>query len=197
MLALSKEKRNQIIAVVLGTLAVVAGLWLGVIQTRKQGLEEAKVRLTAAQNRLSNARTYVLKSELIENELESVLEKLQVVEKDMASGDLYAWSLLLMDKARAGHDIDVQQGTRPDRRAITLIPQFPYEAAFFSVQCVGYYHDFGKFLADFENRFPYFHVQNLTLSAGGESGTEAITGRSNKEKLLIKMDVLALIKPTP
>ena len=77
------------------------------------------------------------------------------------------------------------------RGDVGLLAQFPYDAALFSVRGSAYFHDFGKFLADFENEFPYFRVQNISLTAGSEGavGTE--------EKLFFKMDVVALIKPNP
>ena len=81
-----------------------------------------------------------------------------------------------------------------------MLPQFPYEAAIFSVRGTAYYHQFGKFLADFENRFPYFRVQNLILGAGSGSesaaGSDATATRTGDEKLNFSMVVIALIKPT-
>jgi hypothetical protein len=198
MPALSKEKRNQIIAVILGAIAIAAALWLGVIKTRTKGLEDARARLATAQLRFEAARNYVMKAEEIENEKAAALERLRSVEEGMASrDDRYQWSLQLIQKARTGQEVEVMDATRPDTKPVNLIPQFPYEAAVFTVKGNGYYHDFGKFLADFENRFPYFHVQNVTLGAAGESSVEVASGRMPKDKLLFKMDVIALIKPTP
>jgi hypothetical protein len=54
-----------------------------------------------------------------------------------------------------------------------------------------YYHDLGKFIADFENQFPLFRVLNLEMEpAPSVAGAE-------KEKLSFKMDVVALVKPGP
>jgi len=45
MIRLSKEKRDKLILVAIGTVAVVAGLWLGVIKTRREqiGLSQSKL----------------------------------------------------------------------------------------------------------------------------------------------------------
>ncbi|HYV27929.1 MAG TPA: hypothetical protein VFA77_10375 [Candidatus Eisenbacteria bacterium] len=195
MAKLSKEKRNQIIAVVLGTLAVGAGLWYGVIKTRRQSIEDTRKRLETMQNKLESARNYVKKADQVEADMERAVEKLKTIEGDMASGvDLYSWSYALLEKARTGEDVEIVEVTRPLRGEVGLLPQFPYDAAIFTIKGIGYYHDFGKFLADFENKYPYFYVQNPTL--GSEPTPDIASGRIGKEKLLFKMDIVALIKPT-
>ena len=116
----------------------------------------------------------------------------------MAPGvDLYSWARQLLDKARAGHEVNIIDVTRPSKGEVGLLAQFPYEAANFSVRGAAYYHDFGKFLADFENQFPYFRVQNLSLTAGSEgtAGADSSGSRAGEEKLSFKMDIVALVKP--
>jgi hypothetical protein len=46
----------------------------------------------------------------------------------------------------------------------------------------------GKFIADFENKFPHVRVANLIIQPAQTSG-------SNDEKLSFKMDVIAPVKP--
>ena len=75
---------------------------------------------------------------------------------------------------------------------MTMIPEFPYKAATYRVGGTAYYHDLGKFLAEFENYFPYMRVLNLDL--GPEEGTAAGTGEE-REKLVFSFEVAALVKP--
>jgi hypothetical protein len=110
--------------------------------------------------------------------------------------DLYSWSYALLEKARGGQEVEVSEVTRPQKGEVGVLPQFPYDAAIFTVGGNGHYHDFGKFLADFENKNPYFYVQNLSLRTAAEAGPEIAAARIGKEKLLFKMDIVALIKPT-
>ena len=201
MAKLSKEKRDRLILVVLATIGVVAGLWFGVVKTRQQQLDESKSRLTAAIDNLDKARKRVKQAEKVEADLELATRKLKAIEEIMApSVDLYSWALLLLDNSRSGHEVNIIDVTRPVKGDVGMLPQFPYEAAIFSVRGTAYYHQFGKFLADFENRFPYFRVQNLILAAG--SGLESVAGsdvtatRTGDEKLNFSMVVIALIKPT-
>ena len=102
-----------------------------------------------------------------------------------------------MEKARGGHEIEIAEVTRPQTNEIGLLATFPYPAATFTVRGSAYYHSFGRFLADFENRFPYFRVQNLSLGTLAEAGGDPAAGRAAKDQLLFKMDVVVPIKPNP
>jgi hypothetical protein len=48
---------------------------------------------------------------------------------------------------------------------------------------VGYYHEFGKFFADFENAFPYFIIQNVEIAPSGQA--------EGQEKLSYTFDIVA------
>ena len=73
-----------------------------------------------------------------------------------------------------------------------MFGKFPYKAAIFNVRGTAYYHDLGKFLADFENAFPYLRVQNLELEPAANSSA---TTTGEAEKLAFKMEIVALINP--
>ena len=171
MARLSKDKRDRLILVMIGTIAAVVGLWFGVIKTRQERIEESKSRLVAAMDNLDKATKRVKLADKVEAELEVATRKLKVIEDTMASGADYSWALLLLEKARAGHEVNVIDVTRPAKGEVGVLAQFPYDAAIFSIRGTAYYHQFGRFLADFENRFPYFRVQNLSLGPSGENAT--------------------------
>src|ERR1039458_2015399 len=48
-----------------------------------------------------------------------------------------------------------------------VITGFPYKWAKFHITGEGYYHEFGKFIADFENAFPCFRIQDLDIAVPG------------------------------
>jgi len=199
MVKRSKEKRDRLIVLIIGTLAVVSGLWFGVIKTRRQQLEDSKGRLEEAKDKLDKAKARVQQAERVELEKEAAARKLKVIEQTMASGvDLYSWAYLLLEKTRAGHEVNIIDVTRPAKGEVGMLAQFPYDAAIFSVRGTAFYHQFGKFLADFENQFPFFRVQSLSLSPGSESSvaSDDSSGRVGNEMLQFKMDIVALIKPT-
>ncbi len=196
MIRLSKEKRDKLILVAIGTIAVVAGLWLAVITTRRQAIGQSQTKLEKAKDKVEKAKRVVSRAAQAEADMEAATRKLSAIEDTMASGDLYLWSRLLMEKVCVGHDVKISDVTRPGKGEVNLLAQFPYPAVIFSVRGAAYYHDFGKFLADFENRLPYFRVQNLSLMAGsaGAAGTDSSAAQAGDEKLSFKMDIVALVK---
>ena len=198
MARLSKEKRNRLILVIILTIAMGVGFWYGLITTRKEKLEEAKVAIRAAIDKLEKAKALVKQADKAEIQVTAAMNKLKVVEDSMASGvDHYTWAIKLLEEARARHDVKIIETTRPVKGDVGLLPQFPYQAAIFTVRGAGHYHDFGKFLADFENSFPYFRVQNLSLVPGSDSvvGPETPTAATGVENLSFRMEIVALIKP--
>ena len=197
MTRLSKEKRDKLILVAIGAIAVMAGLWFGVIKTRREQIVQSKSKLAKAMDKLEKAKRMVSHAAQAEADMEAATKRLAAIEDTMASGDLFSWALLLLEKARAGHEVSIIDVARPGKAEVSLLAQFPYEAAVFSVRGAAYYHDLGKFLADFENRFPYFRAQNLSLGtgSGGAVGTDSSAARVGDEKLSFKIDIVALIKP--
>jgi len=197
MAKLSKEKRDRLILVIVGSLVIAAGIWYGVIRTRSIQLRQSGSKLAAAQDKLERAKNRIKQAEQMEAAMEEATRRLRVFEDGMAPGtDLFSWSYVLLDKARAGQDIEIIEVTRPQTNDVGVLPAFPYTATTFSVRGNAHYHDFGKFLADFENKFPYFRAQNLLLGTAPEAAPEAATTRVGREKLHFKMDIVALIKPS-
>jgi hypothetical protein len=176
--------------VIILTIAIGFGLWYGIISTRQERLAEAKSNIRAAIDKLEKAKALVKQADKAEARVAAATNKLNVVEDAMASGDQYPWAILLLEKARTRHDVKIIEVTRPVRGDVGLLAQFPYQAAIFTVRGAGHYHDFGKFLADFENSFPYFRIQNLSLAPGADS----VVG-SDAENLSFRMEIVALIKP--
>jgi hypothetical protein len=195
MAKLSKDKRDKLILVAMGTITIDAGLWYGVIKTRQGALADVQSRRVKALDKLDKARHVVSSGVQSESAMESATNQLKKVEETMASGDLFTWSYRFLDQAKAGYDVSFVDVGRPGRGDIGVIAQFPYEAAIFTVRGDAYFHEFGKFLAGFENRNPYFRVQNLTLTSGAE-GTGATDG-AGESKLSFKLDFVCLIRPNP
>ena len=197
MIRLSKDKRDKLILVAIGAIAVIAGLWFGIIKTRREQIVQSKSKLLKAMDKLEKAKRVVSHGAQAEQDMEAATRRLATIEDTMASGDLFSWALSLRDKACAGHDVTIIDVARPGKAEVGVLAQFPYEAAIFSLRGSAYYHDLGKFLADFENRFPYFRAQNLSLGtgSGGAVGTDSSASRLGDEKLSFKMDIVALIKP--
>jgi membrane protein YdbS with pleckstrin-like domain len=103
--------------------------------------------------------------------------------------------------------VDIPQFSREVAVEPGILPRFPYKAVLFNVRGTAYYHDLGKFLADFENTYPYMRVQNVELdpvaasagsaatSVSGGATTAANNGSDSNEKLNFKMEIVALVNP--
>ena len=199
---LPKEKKDRLILVGICGVVICVGIWYGLIQTRRTALNLSKTKLTKASAQLDQATTWVKKADQIELEVARTLKIIQNMEENMASAaDPFAWSYVFLDKARSGHDIEIREVLRPEKKEaerkkdVGVFADFLYNVVVFTVSGAAHYHDFGNFVADFENQFPYFRIQSISLSNPAEGGGDA-GARTAKEKLLFRMDVVALIKPT-
>jgi hypothetical protein len=195
MKALSKEKRDHLILTGLVTVAVLIGLWYGLISLQKKSLTHIAHQIVEQKNKVSNADKLIRSAPELQTQLEQSREKLRNIEQGMASGDMYSWIFLTMNKFRANHrNVEIPQFSREVAVEPGILAKFPYKAVLFNVRGSAYYHDLGKFLADFENSFPYLRVQNLELdpAAGPSAG---ISDSPQSEKLAFKMEIVALINP--
>ena len=186
---LSKEKRDQLILVILITVGGMAGLWFGLINFQKDRLKRLDEMKEAASKELAKVERMNKNSDQIENDLAASGKKLADLEENMASGDVYLWMVNNIRRFKLPYKVDVPQFSQPALKDMDLLPKFPYKQATLTVAGTAYFHDFGKFLADFENQFPHFRVVNLDLEP-----TPAAMG-GDREKLSFKMDIITLIKP--
>jgi len=189
---LPKEKRNQLILAVLGTLLVMAALWFTLIRHQQDGLQRLRSQKADVESKLSRIRNTIQNSTQIQAELIVVSNKLQVQEADMASGDLYLWMVDSIRKFKLSHTVDIPQFT-PGRGAedVSLLPNFPYKQVAVTVVGTAYYHDLGNFIADFENQYPSARILNLDLAPASVQASGAW------EKLSFRMDIVSLVKPEP
>ena len=195
---LSKEKRDQLILVVITTIALVVGIYLGLVKLQRRSLERIAYETAEQQTKVGNADRLVKSRAEFEKALETNVEKLKTIEQDMASGDMYSWIIMTINRFRADRKIDIPQFSREVATEVNVLPKFPYKAALFNIRGTAHFHDLGKFIADFENTFPYIRIQNIdmepaTQTAANSTGT---TGESDKsEKVAFKMELVALINP--
>jgi len=143
------------------------------------------------QKKLRDAETLMRRGDEISGTLHSRSELLARREAGLAPDrDAYAWLINTMNnfiESRKG--INIETYSQPEMSDEGIIPRFPYRWATFHLKGTGCFHDFGKFFADFENDFPYFRIQNLTMTANSGAGMEA-------EKLSVTFDLVAPVAST-
>ncbi len=197
---LPKEKRDRLILVALGTLASIAALYWGVVRVQRQTLVALAGKHNEEKNSVGNAQRLANSTAELHVNLEVVKEKLRVIESTMPSGDMYSWIILTINsfKENGGYKVDIPQFSREVAGEVGMIAKFPYRAAVFHVRGTAYFHDFGRFVADFENTFPYMRIQNIDLEPSGGSVASRDTSSASAddaEKLSFRFEIVTLVNP--
>ena len=186
----SKEKRKQLVLVVLVSVMILSGLWFGLIKLQKENLEAIGLRKNAAELKLKQVKTSIANSADLEAEVAKASAALAQLEETMASGDLYSWVINTVKQFKLPYKVEIPQFSQIDGpKNTTLLPDFPYQQATLSIAGTAYYQDLGRFVADFENTFPYIRVLNMSLEPASALAS------TDREKLAFKLDIATLVKP--
>jgi hypothetical protein len=186
---LPKEKQQHLILVGLVTVVACAGLWFGLIERQKSSMATLNTKKLQTEAKVLSMKTLIRADDRIAADLEAAERKLSDIEATFADGDLYSWFILKLREFQASYPVDTPQIGRELRGEVKLLPRFPYEQATYSVRGTALYEDLGRFLADFENKFPYAWLANLELEP------DYSPNATDLEKLTFKIDVSVLIKP--
>lgn len=187
---LTKEKRNNLILVIVITLAALGGIGFGLIKYQYQRLDQLAERKVNAQRKFAQMEDAVRNSARIETDLAQARQTLSQLETDIApSGDLYSWVISALRSFKAPYrEVEIPQysqiGPTTD---MPMLPGFPYKQASMTVAGKAHFHDLGRFLADFENRFPHIRILNLGLDVDGNP--------HDPELLAFRMDIVTLVNP--
>jgi len=183
---LSKTQRDQLLGIAAGTVALMAALWYFGVTAKESELAVTRRKSVEMLQKLHDAESLMRREDEISATLRSRSELLAQREAGLAPDrDAYAWLINTMNnfiQSRKGVNIDSY--SQPEISDVGMIPRFPYRWAIFHLKGTGYYHDLGKFFADFEKAFPYFRIQNPILSANSGPAMEA-------EKLSVTFDLVA------
>ncbi len=185
MKRLSKEKRNQLIIVVIVTAAILALIGFGLIRSQFASLSKIENDKKNADSKLQNIKGIIKNADAMAGELTEVTNALLHAEQDMASGDLYSWTYDTIRRFKQQYKVEIPDIGHPTIGNVDLLPSFPYKQIQFAIDGTAYYHDLGKFIADFENNFPHARMVHLAIEPSGE----------NSEKLSFRMEIIALVKP--
>jgi Tfp pilus assembly protein PilO len=186
---MSKDKKQKIMMVGGITVGVMGVLWFVLISPLWTKLGDLRKQAENSRAQVEKGSRSASLVQQASNELAAASSQLTTRESLMAAGDLYAWMIQAMNRFKVSYAVDIPQISRETPCDVGMFPKFPYKAASFVVRGTGFYHDFGKFVADFENNFPYIRVQNLELSAQGGARNE------DNEQLQFSIELVTLVKP--
>jgi hypothetical protein len=192
MSKLPKDKRDKIILIGMGTLVACAALWFLLINTQRVTLIKAREDAQKSRDQLEAGQRTVKNQAVVKQEFDEASQALRQREMAMASPhDMYLWHIESLNKFRMNYKVEIPQFGREQMTEVGSFPKFPYQAAVFNVRGYAHYHEFGKFLADFENAFPYIRVQNIELEP---AALENAAGDA-REQLNFRMELLTLVRP--
>lgn len=203
MSKLSKEKQNQILAVAVGSLTVAVALYFVVIQGQTGSLTVTQRRTAEIRGKIDQATGFVRQAGVVAKRLEELKDAVGQKESTMVPDrDSYDWMLRTIrnfEQNRRSVGVRPLNIEQPKMEEMGMIPNFPYKAAVFHATGQGFFHEFGRFLADFENKFRYYQVINLEISPGGATapgGGLAPLTEADGELLQFKFDIVAPVKST-
>jgi Tfp pilus assembly protein PilO len=188
---LPKEKRQHLVLVVVVTATVLGLLGYFLIKGGHDKLSALAQKKKTATEKLELMQRMVQRINEIETEFQQTTDALTEKETGMATGDLYSWMQGSLRRFQRNYRVEIPQiGSVSAPEDVNCLTSFPYKQASLTIAGTAYYHDLGRFIADFENAFPLMRVINLNLDL---SPTPAAAER---DKLAFKMDIITLVKPS-
>lgn len=187
MSRLPKEQRDKLILTIVGTVFIAAGLYFGLISFQLDHLKTLKSKKDQDANKAKEVEDSIRNAKTIEANLGLKTQELSKAESDMASGDAYLWMVNLIRQFKLGYNVEISQFSAISKPEVGLYPKFAYNQVAINVGGSAYYHDLGKFIADFENHFPHIRIQQMTLEPPGVP-----TG--DRDKLNFRLQFVALMK---
>jgi hypothetical protein len=189
MSRLPKDRRDKLILTVLSTGLLLAGLYFGVANFQLSQLDGLKDKREHDRKKAKDVEDSIRNAKTIEADLQKKSTELANAESDMATGDAYLWMVNLIRQFKLGYNVDISQFSAISKPEVGLYPKFAYNQVAINVGGAAYYHDLGRFIADFENRFPHIRIQQVTLEPPGVPS-------GDRDKLNFRLQVVALMKPS-
>lgn len=185
---LTKEKKQQLAVVAIFTAVILVCILI-------YGVNDQKKRRAESYKKAGETKERIAKAEKLLKQKDEIQDRLDQYEKELASreaglpnfGGAFQWMINTVNEyikppsPLSNFNIPLVPASPSD---VLIIPKFDYKAAVYGVTLTGYYLDFGKFLADFENDWPYLRVQNLRMEPAS-----AVPG---DEKLNFQFEIVSL-----
>jgi len=187
---LRAEKRKQLLMILVGTGAILAGIWFGLISGQKDMLRALDSRKASLEKKNDQMQTTLKSAQRVQAELAEGGTRLAKLETGMATGDLYSWAINTIKQFKTPYKVEIPQFSQiTGPTDVNILPSFPYQQASLTISGTANYYDFGKFVADFENEFPFTRLANLILEPVSTATVD------DPEKLSFKVDIITLVKP--
>ena len=186
----SIETRSRVIVLALCTTGLLALVWFFLIGRLEMRLENRQENTRQVQQKLKNTRELIRRAEQFDEEMERSSLLLSGFENQMARGDTYRWLLNWLASFEGRHNVTIASPPPPQPTELNVPPKVPYKAINYSFSGTASYHDFGAFLADFENSSPFIRLNSLSL----ESTSSGVENPASSGRLAFRLEFVTLLK---
>jgi hypothetical protein len=201
---LSKDKRDKFILTCLAFIGATGILYTFVLGAQKDTLAGLNKQILIGRDKLGKAERLLKNKATIEADLQAHQQVLTTREQSLApQGQYYYWFLKLMDQFREQERLNstfITDITQPEFNDAGLVANIQYKAASFGLRLNGQYQEIGRFIADLENTFPYFRVQNVRMVpqtpgiAAASAVKQTTLAPAAEGTLIVELRVVTLIR---
>ena len=206
---LSKDKRDKLMLICIMAIGVLAVLYYLVIVDQRDELNALAGKIAQMQSKRDSSTKTAKRQADFQTNLDGQKKILVGKQAEMPrAGEGILWFNTLMEERRVQYNLDIQEIKQPEQPVDPgVLPRFDFKGVSFMVTMTGVYADFGRFLADFENRYPYMRIQlqNITpvarsipgaSAAGPGADASRASSSSSDEPIKLRFDfkVISLIK---
>ena len=135
---ISPAKRNQLIMVVLATIAVIAMVFMFLINPEKQQIERQSKEIVKQKKQLDEMTETIKKAADMAAAYAAVSNQLALAETDVAGGDIYAWTYDTIRKFKAPYRLDIPGMGQPSAGDADLLPGMSYRQVKLTLTGTGY-----------------------------------------------------------
>ncbi|HIG27948.1 MAG TPA: hypothetical protein EYQ50_09175 [Verrucomicrobiales bacterium] len=170
---MNPEKKKQCLIVAGIGLGILFGLYMVIYKSQDAKVKQLDVQLEKKKTAKERAEVNYLGKKESSNKtaLEEAGKRLAEREKDFPPDNRNRWGVWLQGQLNTiitdkGLKLSLKTvSSQPREGVVGMIAEFPYRQATFKVEMSGYYHDFGKFLAEFEGKYDTMRINGLDVKA--------------------------------
>jgi Tfp pilus assembly protein PilO len=194
---LSKDKRDKLILICLGMVGIIAVVYFFLLTDMKDEYATLGTKITSLHDKVDRSQRLLKRQAELQaraDELRKQLDQEQIHMPRPAQD--HVWFIKIMEDRRAKFNLDINEIRNPEAWDPGVLPKFPFKGVSFTVSLIGSYTDFGRFLADFENSYPYMRVQLMNVTTDVPQGLPGVAqpAPGDATKLRFNFRVISLIK---
>jgi len=189
--------RNRLIFVLLVGVGVLLCGWFMLIAPLQARLKVQKGKADLARMQLQLAQTGQdqgphYRKLLAERRAE--MENLEFLMADESGSGLLGWEFSTLVPYFNLYNIVHLGWENPTLTDVDLPPDVPYRMATFGVSGQAHYHAFGRFLAAFENGYPFVKIKSVSLQSLTPGIGGVVRGMDDLEQLRFRLEYQVLTK---